>query len=111
LIVLLIVIIVFKKVCEHYNKELNKLIKENVSLTYDRDKIYNQYWEMTLIASQHKRNAEHFLNLSQSAGPAFADEELVSAVKYAMKAAHPDNPNGNQEDFIKFRNLYNKIKS
>jgi regulator of replication initiation timing len=37
------------------------------------------------------------------------NEEVIDAVRYAMKAAHPDNPNGNIEDFIKYRELYNKI--
>lgn len=38
-----------------------------------------------------------------------ADKDMVEAVKYAMKKAHPDN-GGKQEDFIKFNNLYNKIR-
>jgi competence protein ComGC len=37
------------------------------------------------------------------------NEEVIEAVKYAMKAAHPDSPNGNTSDFIKYRELYNKI--
>lgn len=35
--------------------------------------------------------------------------EVKEAVKYAMKSAHPDN-GGDAKDFIKFRELYNKIK-
>lgn len=38
------------------------------------------------------------------------DDDIVYAVKYAMKKAHPDN-GGKQEDFIKFNNLYNKIRN
>lgn len=38
------------------------------------------------------------------------NDDIVSAVKYAMKKAHPDN-GGKQEDFIKFNNLYNKIRN
>ena len=37
------------------------------------------------------------------------DKEMIDAVKFAMKAAHQDN-GGKQEDFIKFNNLYNKIR-
>lgn len=37
-----------------------------------------------------------------------ADQEIIEAVKYAMKMSHPDN-NGNAEDFMKFRKLYKKI--
>lgn len=35
--------------------------------------------------------------------------EVKEAVKYAMKSAHPDN-GGDVKDFMKFRELYNKIK-
>lgn len=35
--------------------------------------------------------------------------EIKEAVKYAMKSAHPDN-GGDAQDFMKFRELYNKIK-
>ena len=38
------------------------------------------------------------------------DNDILCAVKYAMKKAHPDN-GGKQEDFIKFNNLYNKIRN
>lgn len=37
-----------------------------------------------------------------------ADQEIIEAVKYAMKMSHPDN-NGNTEDFMKFRKLYKEI--
>ena len=37
-----------------------------------------------------------------------ADQEIIEAVKYAMKMSHPDN-NGNAEDFMKFRKLYKEI--
>lgn len=33
----------------------------------------------------------------------------LEAVKYAMNKSHPDN-GGNQEDFIKFRKLYEELK-
>ena len=34
--------------------------------------------------------------------------QVKEAVKYAMKKSHPDN-GGNQELFIKFRNIYKEI--
>lgn len=37
-----------------------------------------------------------------------ADQEIIEAVKYAMKMSHPHN-NGNAEDFMKFRKLYKEI--
>lgn len=35
--------------------------------------------------------------------------DIEEAVHYAMLKAHPDN-GGKQEDFIKFRNLYERVK-
>lgn len=38
-----------------------------------------------------------------------SDPDVTAAVKYAMTRAHPDN-GGKQEDFIKFRMIYEKLK-
>lgn len=38
-----------------------------------------------------------------------SDPDVISAVKYAMTKAHPDN-GGKQEDFIKFRQVYEKLR-
>lgn len=35
--------------------------------------------------------------------------ELLDAVKFAMKCSHPDN-GGDSKKFMKFRELYNKLK-
>lgn len=37
------------------------------------------------------------------------NQEIIEAVKYAMKKSHPDN-GGNAEDFKKYRELYNRVK-
>ena len=36
--------------------------------------------------------------------------ELVDAVKFAMTQAHPDNPNGDKDRFIRYRRLYEHLK-
>lgn len=38
----------------------------------------------------------------------FVSDDIVSAVKYAMKHAHPDN-GGNAEDFMKFKKCYEEL--
>lgn len=38
-----------------------------------------------------------------------ADADILYAVKYAMKHAHPDK-GGKQEDFIRFNEMYRRIK-
>ena len=37
------------------------------------------------------------------------NKDVLDAIKIAIKVSHPDN-GGRSEDFIKYRNLYNKIK-
>ena len=37
------------------------------------------------------------------------NQQIIEAVKYAMKKSHPDN-GGNAEDFKNFRDLYNSMK-
>ena len=37
------------------------------------------------------------------------NQQIIDAIKYAMKKSHPDN-DGNAEDFKKFRDLYNSMK-
>lgn len=70
------------------------LIRDNASLKMENMKLKDQL----VVASMYKNYPK----------PA-TDQDMVEAVKYAMKKAHPDN-GGKQEDFIKFNNLYNKIR-
>ena len=37
-------------------------------------------------------------------------DDLIDAVKFAMIQAHPDNPNGNKDRFIRYRKLYDYLK-
>lgn len=54
------------------------------------------------ITALRKENVAHVQKYKES-------PEVKEAVKYAMKSAHPDN-GGDAKDFMKFRELYNKIK-
>lgn len=54
------------------------------------------------ITALRKENVAHVQRYKES-------PEVKEAVKYAMKSAHPDN-GGDAKDFMKFRELYNKIK-
>ena len=82
---------------ELYDETLSKttiLIRENANLKMENMRLKDQL----VVASMYKNYPK----------PA-TDQDMVEAVKYAMKKAHPDN-GGKQEDFIKFNNLYNKIR-
>lgn len=76
------------------------LIRENANLTMENRRLHQ---ENTTISSA-------FYDVQRCAAKTpIKDDDIVYAVKYAMKKAHPDN-GGKQEDFIKFNNLYNKIR-
>lgn len=36
-------------------------------------------------------------------------QKLKEAVKFAMLQAHPDNPNGSKEKFIRYKDLYDSL--
>lgn len=38
------------------------------------------------------------------------DKDVVEAVRFAMLQSHPDQPNGNHDKFIKYKNLYEQMK-
>lgn len=75
--------------------EVDKLKIENDSLRFD----------IICVCEENKRLAIK-LKKTQIITPSL---EIEEAVHYAMIKAHPDN-GGKQEDFIKFRNLYERVK-
>lgn len=86
---------------------------------YERKLEYAEYEISTLRRENHKLQIH--VNVLRSDITALRTEnvahvqkykespEVKEAVKYAMKSAHPDN-GGDAKDFMKFRELYNKIK-
>ena len=65
-------------------KSLNKICLERIA-----------YLEHSLKRKSKKYNID-------------CNEDILDAVKLAMKVSHPDN-GGNQEDFIKYREVYLKL--
>jgi len=96
-----------------------EVVIEDIEEQYERKLEYAEYEISTLRRENHKlqirvsvlrddltalrtENVAHVRNYKES-------PEVKEAVKYAMKSAHPDN-GGDAKDFMKFRELYNKIK-
>lgn len=92
---------------------------EDIEEQYERKLEYAEYEISTLRRENHKlqirvsvlrdditalrtENVAHVQKYKES-------PEVKEAVKYAMKSAHPDN-GGDAKDFMRFRELYNKIK-
>lgn len=91
---------------EYVLKTNQQLVKDNKKLCIKykdlhslHNDLLNAYWNLSDKKDELKRQ----LNTSQNS------QEVKEAVKYAMKSAHPDN-GGDAKDFMKFRELYNKIK-
>lgn len=91
---------------EYVLKTNQQLVKDNKKLCIEykdlhslHNDLLNAYWNLSDKKDELKRQ----LNTSQNS------QEVKEAVKYAMKSAHPDN-GGDAKDFMKFRELYNKIK-
>ena len=83
------------------NRDYYKLLSDNYYDQITRLKRLNYLLEekVKILETQSHTTTQHI-------NP--ADQEIIEAVKYAMKMSHPDN-NGNAEDFMKFRKLYKEI--
>lgn len=76
------------------------LIRENENLAIENRRLHQENTTLNSAFYDVQRRA---------AKTSIKDDDIVEAVRYAMKKAHPDN-GGEQADFIKFNNLYNKIR-
>ena len=82
----------------------------------DRESRENYHNWCVLRAEYHRLLNENQIlrnrntSLSMEKQHAFAaDADMLYAVKYAMKHAHPDK-GGKQEDFIRFNEMYQRMK-
>ena len=83
-----------------YIKYLKRDIEDKeMTIELYNKKIVNLAMKLTLV-----QNINYMNSRKSNSNP-----QVLEAVKYAMKKAHPDN-GGNAEDFNKFRDLYNSMK-
>ena len=99
IIILLIAFLFFELLSiSDKNKEIESL-KFDIELLKGRVNSYKaQYYLL--------RNTVNTMNNYNKVGN---NQQIIDAIKYAMKKSHPDN-GGNAEDFKKFRDLYNSTK-
>lgn len=99
IIILLIAFLFFELLSiSDKNKEIESL-KFDIELLKGRVNSYKaQYYLL--------RNTVNTMNNYNKVGN---NQQIIDAIKYAMKKSHPDN-GGNTEDFKKFRDLYNSMK-
>lgn len=91
---------------EEFNRYKNKLKYAEYEISTLRRENHKLQIRVSVLKSDitalRKENVAHVQRYKES-------PEVKEAVKYAMKSAHPDN-GGDAKDFMKFRELYNKIK-
>ena len=70
---------------------------------------YDNYARLSKQLEQLKEQMNRQNDTYNSCNSQINNQEIIEAVKYAMKKSRPDN-GGNAEDFKKYRELYNRIK-
>lgn len=80
-----------------FNEEQYEYYKD-LSEQFNRER---EYWKDNYFGLRNNLN-NNYSNINS--------KEVLEAVRYAMIKSHPDN-NGKQEDFIKFKKLYDSLQS
>ena len=80
--------------------------------------IYQKYKGLEMVVLQKEMEILRLNNIIKrnllissfkSPQSSYQNPDIIDAVKLAMKVSHPDN-GGASNDFIKYKNLYNKLK-
>lgn len=82
----------------------NKVLREENHLL--RDMNIGLMYEVNRLKLMNIRT----LNKTSNSYSNSDQKDIAEAVKFAMLQAHPDNPNGSHERFIKYKELYDRIK-
>lgn len=81
------------------------LEKRNTKLSHQVKEKDHQILPLKMRISQLLLSKNVTCQISKQMSP-----DLIEAVKFAMTQAHPDNPNGDNEKFIRFHKVYENIK-
>ena len=84
---------------ESYNKTEKRMIKNNREML----DIFNYINRLEL------ENKKLKMNQCNNASDISNKKDIKEALKFAMLQAHPDNPNGSNEKFIKYKSLYDRL--
>lgn len=82
----------------------------NAKLRIDLDKRMNENI-MLCMEIERLRHLERLTKYQNSSrkNNFTASSDVIEAVKFAMTKAHPDNPGGSNERFIKYKELYDSL--
>lgn len=82
----------------------------NINLKMKVDELEKENRRLHLIYSAIYREYTSLLMKPDNSKSTPIAPDIQEAIHYAMLKAHPDN-GGKQEDFIKFRNLYERVRN
>lgn len=99
IIILLIAFLFFELLSiSDKNKEI-EILKSDIGLLNSRVSFYKAQYDFL----------KNTINTMDNYNKVGNNQQIIDAIKYAMKKSHPDN-GGKAEDFKKFRDLYNSMK-
>ena len=98
----------YKKKVEKIEKRYKYLLEKTTDLEEKSDYYEYQYYVARNQAIEYKEQYEKLKN-KKANGIVFTSEEAKEMIKFAMTQAHPDKPNGSNERFVRYREIYEKV--
>ena len=98
----------YKKKAEKAEKRYKYLLEKTKDLEEKSDYYEYQYYVARNQAIEYKEQYEKLKN-KKANGIVFTSEEAKEMIKFAMTQAHPDKPNGSNERFVRYREIYEKV--
>lgn len=98
----------YKKKAEKAEKRYKYLLEKIKDLEEELDYYEYQYYVARNQAIEYKEQYEKLKN-KKANGIVFTSEEAKEMIKFAMTQAHPDKPNGSNERFVRYREIYEKV--
>lgn len=90
--------IVYGIMCYRYLSKIKRLEDKNQELEQKNTELLMRLcFQQTRVKVDTKPNTNY-------------DKDVKEAVRFAMLQAHPDQPQGNHDKFIKYKNLYEQMK-
>ena len=104
---ILVIIIIFLAIGCVILTLQNQNLKDEQAIDKNTIEYYNQKYEKLVRDCEYLQKMLKF-NMQNNNKPIEIPKGTIDAVKLAMKISHPDN-GGNQNDFIKYREVYMKL--
>ncbi len=86
-----------------HNNEVEKILKKN------NKEMFNIFLYIQRLEEENERLEEMQYSTCNHKSFNVSTKDIKEAIRFAMSQAHPDNPNGNNERFIKYKNLYDNL--